>query len=79
MSCKAEDGVSFKLAMQSAAVSRPILSVIRLAENGKEVAFRKDGGTIREVKTGRTMEFGRKHGVYRCSAFGSALGPRSVM
>ena len=64
LSSKAEDGVSFKLVMQSAAVSRPILSIIRLAENGKEVAFRKDGGTIRDVKTGRTMEFERKHGVY---------------
>ena len=50
--------------MQSAAVSRPIISVIRLAENGKEVAFRKDGGTIRDIKTGRTVEFERKHGVY---------------
>ena len=50
--------------MQSAAVSRPILSVIRLAESGKEVAFRKHGGTIRDSKTGRTTEFQRKHGVY---------------
>ena len=50
--------------MRSAAVSRPILSVIRLAENGKEVAFQKVGGTIRDVKTGRTMELERKHRVY---------------
>ena len=35
LSRKFEDGVPFKLTMQSAAVSRPILSVIRLAENGK--------------------------------------------
>ena len=61
LSCLTADGVPFKLTMQSAAVSRPIISVIRLAENGKEVAFRKDGGTIRDIKTGRTVEFERKH------------------
>ena len=50
--------------MQSAEVSRPILSVIRLTESGKEATFRKNGGTIRDPKTGMTTEFQRKHGVY---------------
>ena len=40
--------------MQSAAVSRPILSVMRLDEYGKEVTCREDGGTIRDRKTDRT-------------------------
>ena len=61
LSCMTEDGVPFKLTIQSAAVSRPLLSAIRLAENGKEVAFRENGGSIRVIKTGRTMEFERKH------------------
>ena len=64
LSCFTDDGVPFKLRTQSAAVSRPILSVIWSAENGKEVAFRKDGGTIRDIETGMTVEFERKHGVY---------------
>ena len=50
--------------MQSAAVSRPILSVIRLAEHGNEDAFRNDGGTIKNLETGRITQIERKHGVY---------------
>ena len=50
--------------MQVAEVSRPILSVIRLTESGKDVTFRKNGGTIRDPKSGMTTDFARKHGVY---------------
>ena len=50
--------------MQSAEVSRPILSVIRLTESGKEVIFRKDSGIVRDPKTNMSTEFERKHGVY---------------
>ncbi len=64
LTCKSSEGIPFKLRMQSAEVSRPILSVIRLTESGKEVTFRKNGGTIRDPKTGMTTEFQRKHGVY---------------
>ena len=53
-----------KLKMQSAAVSRPILRVIRLAEHGNDVAVRNDGGTIKNLETGRITHFERKHGVY---------------
>ena len=50
--------------MQVAEVSRPILSVIRLTESGKDVTFRKNGGTIRDPRTNMTTDFERKHGVY---------------
>ena len=63
LSCLSYEGSPFQLRMQSAAVSRPILSVSKLAENGKEVSFRKDGGTIRDTRTGLETEFHRKHGV----------------
>ena len=67
--CLSEEGNAFKVRMQSAAVSRPILSVMRLAEYGKDVTFRHDGGTIRDRKTGRTTEFQKKHGVYVLKAW----------
>ncbi len=50
--------------MQGARVSRPILSVIRLTESGKDVIFKKNGGIIRDTKTGVTTTFRRKHGIY---------------
>ena len=50
-------GKAFKVRMQSSAVPRPILSVMRLAEYGKYVTFRHNGGTIRDRKTGRSTEF----------------------
>ena len=50
--------------IQSAAVSRPILSVAKLVEHDNDVSFTKTGGTIRNLKTGQTTHFERKHGVY---------------
>ena len=64
LTCRSHEGIPFKVRMQSAEVSRPIVSVIRLTESGKEVTFRKNGGTIRDPKTGMTTEVQRKHGVY---------------
>ena len=54
----------FKLKMQGAEVSRPILSVIRLTESGKDSIFKKNGGIIRDTQTGVTTTFRRKHGIY---------------
>ena len=54
----------FKLTMQGAGVSRPILSVIHLTESGKDVMFKKNGGIIRDTQTGVTTTFRRKHGIY---------------
>ena len=50
--------------MQGSKVSRPILSVIRLTESGKDVIFKKKGGIIRDTETGVTTTFRRKHGIY---------------
>ena len=48
------------------------LNVMPLAEYGKHVPFRHDGGTIRDRKTGRTTELQKKHGVYVLKARQSA-------
>ena len=64
LTCRREDGIPFKLRMQVAEVSRPILSVIRLTESGKDVTSRKNGGTIRDSKNGMTTESQRKQCVY---------------
>ena len=50
--------------MQSAEVSRPIFSVIELAEGGNNVVLRHDGGTIQKRATGKVTELIRKHGLY---------------
>ena len=54
----------FKLKMQGAEVSRPILSVIRLTESCKDVIFKKNGGIIRDTQSGVTTTFRRKHGIH---------------
>ncbi len=54
----------FKLKMQGAGVSRPILSVIRFTESGKDVIFKKNGGIIQDTQTGVTTTCRRKHGIY---------------
>jgi hypothetical protein len=64
LSCRSSEGMPFKLKMQGAGVSRPILSVIRLTESGKDVIFKKNGGIIRDTQTGVTTTFRRKHCIY---------------
>ena len=64
LSCRSSEGMPFKLKMQGAGVSRPILSVIRLTESCKDVIFKKNGGIIRDTQTGVTTTFRRKHGIY---------------
>ena len=56
--------VGFKRKMQSVAASRHTLSVTRFAEHGNVVAFRKDGGTIKNLDKGRIASPERNHGVY---------------
>ncbi len=60
LSCRSSAGMPFKLKMQGAGVSRPILSVIRLTERGKDVIFKKNGGIVRDTQTGVTTTFRRK-------------------
>ena len=62
--CSMDGSFGFKMKIQSAAVSRPILSVARLVENDNDVSFSKTGGTIKNRTTGRIVRFERKHGVY---------------
>ena len=62
--CSMDGSFGFKMKIQSAAVSRPILSVARLGENVNDVSFSETGGTTTNGKTGRVVRFERKHGVY---------------
>ena len=64
LSCRSSDGIAFKLKMQGAEVSRPILSVIRLIESGKDVIFKKNGGIIRDTQTGVATTFQRTTCIY---------------
>ena len=64
LTCRSSEGIPFKLSMQGAGVSRPILSVIRLIESGKDVIFKKNGGIIRDTETAVTTTFRRTHGNY---------------
>ena len=59
-----EEGIDIGTTFQSCKVSRPILSVSRMSEQGNEVHFEKEGGTIRNKATGRVTRFHRKGGVY---------------
>ena len=59
-----DESHGFRIKMQSAEVSRPILSVIRLGENGNDVFFRQDGGTIKNRESGQETHFARKHGIF---------------
>ena len=49
---------------QVADVTRPILSVARLAEVGHQVRFHKNGGGIIHKQTGKEIVFERHRGVY---------------
>jgi hypothetical protein len=62
--CSMDGSFGFKMKIQSAAVSRPILSVARLVENDNDVSFSKTGGTIKNRTTGWIVRFEHKHGVY---------------
>ena len=64
LSCRSNEGMPFKLKMQGAGVSRPILSVVRLIESGKDVMLKKNGGIIRDTQTGVTTTFIRTNGIY---------------
>ena len=46
LTCRSSEGIPFKLRMQGAAVSRPILSVLRLTESGKDVIIKKNGENV---------------------------------
>ena len=58
------DGTRARMVMQITDVNRSLASVGLICENNNEVIFRKDGGVIRDLKTGKEIKFDRKGGVY---------------
>ena len=62
---KTENGSECTVRMQVTDVKRTLLSVGRVCDTGHEVIFHKNGGFIRDVKTGKTFDFKRVAGVYR--------------
>ena len=59
-----QDGSRTFATFQVADMSRPLVSVARLAEAGKAVIFGMSGGVIRDLQTGEDTRFERKGGVY---------------
>ena len=53
-----------RMAFQVASVKRPLLAVSTPTRTGNAVAFSAGGGAIANRKTGRTISFSRKGGVY---------------
>ena len=49
---------------QVADVTKPVLSVTKLTEDGNEVRFNRRGGTISDPRSGKTVSFVRRRGVY---------------
>ena len=65
MPVKAENGLECLLRMQITDVKRALLSVAKVCDSGHEVTFRKDGGCITHLESGKTFNFMRVDGVYR--------------
>lgn len=60
-------------------MTRPILSVARLAEAGRQARFHKDGGSIVHKQSGYEITFARHRGVYVLEAQASALPELAVI
>ena len=58
------DGTRTHSIFQVADVSRPLVSVARLAEAGKAVIFGCSGGVIRDMTSGGDIPFERRDGIY---------------
>ena len=52
------------IVFQVADIQKPILAVSALTKQGNAVSFTETGGTIRHLRTGRTMHFRKVRGVY---------------
>ena len=52
------------IAFQVADVKRPLLAVSTLTRAGNDVSFNASGGTITNKKTGRSMSFVKRDGIY---------------
>ena len=58
------DGNNVEILWNHMHVKCPILSVLRLAQDGNEVIMRQDGGEIVNVETGKRLPFFQHNGVY---------------
>ena len=58
------EGRKSSIKWQNAPVTKPLLSVSHICDGGHEVTFKKDGGTVLNIKSGRVTEFRRKGNVY---------------
>ena len=58
------EGHQCNLTMQVAGVHKPLLSVTQLTSTGHDVEFFKQWGRIVHKKTGKTIHFARRNGVY---------------
>ena len=62
---RTEEGVDTDVTFQMADVSRPLNSVGKICDTGKQVMFGKKGGVIWDVATGQLTKFHREtDGVY---------------
>ena len=59
-----EDGEATEVLFQVADVSRPLVSVSAICDMGNRVMFRKAGGVVRNVATGKETPVYRKNGIY---------------
>ena len=59
-----DNGACTYAVFQVADVTRPLLSVARLCELGNRVLFGKNGGVIKNMRTGNETKFTRRDGIY---------------
>ena len=64
LSCRSSEWMPFQRKMHGAEVSRPILTVIRRTESGKDIISEKNGGYIRDTQRGVTTTFRRNSCIY---------------
>ena len=64
MPIKLGNGVCTHAIFQVADVSRPLVSVAKLAEAGKAAIFGCSGGVIRDLEIGVGTPFERRDGIY---------------
>ena len=59
-----DEGVTLGTCWQTVEVSRPLLSVRQITQQGNRVIFGAYGGEIQNLRTGKCLPFGLEGGVY---------------
>ena len=64
--CRAftENGEPTEVLFQVADVSKPLVSVSAICENGNRVIFGRSGGVVQNLRTGNQIPFRRENGIY---------------